>query len=224
MANEEFSQSETEQLRQAFQKAVLNDFPNPDRIGCPTDKQVLKSIAAKTLPMADPAWRHTARCSPCFREVKAFEAELRGRPGGEKLALVIAAIVLIGVALFFFRDRLSMRQAVPYETATLDLRGYTALRGEGEKPGEGMRPVSLGRARLTVKVLLPVGAEEGRYEYKLLNDGLQTVESGFGDARMDNRSTELIANLDTEKLPVGHYSLWMRQAGFDWRSYQIELH
>jgi hypothetical protein len=224
MANEEFSPSEIEQLRRVFQEAALNDFPNPDRLGCPSDKTVLKAIAAKTLPLSDPAWQHTARCSPCFREVKAFEVELKGRPDAWKLAAAIAAVVLIAVALFFLRDRLLIRPAATYETATLDLRDYVVFRGEGEKPGEGKRPLSLGRARLTLKVLLPIGAEEGRYEYKLLNDGLQTVESGFGDAKLDNRSTTLTAKLNTERLPVGLYSLWMRQGEFGWRSYQIEIH
>jgi hypothetical protein len=223
MANEEFSTSETEQLRRLFQEAALNDFPNPNRVGCPTDKGILKSIATRTLPLADPAWRHAARCSPCFREVKAFEAETKlafrgGRAGG-----VIAALILIATALFFLRDRLSPRGPANYQSATLDLRSYTTSRGEGEKPADGKPPVTLDRGRLTVAVLLPVGADAGHYEYKLLNDGLQTVLSGAGEAKIENHSTTLATKLDTDKLPSGHYSLWMRQPGFDWRSYQINI-
>jgi hypothetical protein len=223
MANEEFSQSETEQLRQAFQQAALNNFPNPDRIGCPTDKRILKSIAMKTLPLVDPVWRHAARCSPCFREVKAFEAEAKLASGGWRVGAAIAALILIATALFFLRDRLLPRRSAAYESATLDLRSYTASRGEGEKPGDGKPPVTLGRGHLTVAVLLPVGADAGHYEYKLLNDGLQTVLSGAGEAKIENHSTTLATKLDTDRLPNGHYSLWMRQPGFDWRSYQINI-
>ena len=81
MANEEFSPAELEKLRRVFQDAALNDFPNPDRVGCPTDKSVLKAMAAKTLPLTDPAWRHAARCSPYFREIKQFEADLKRSNG-----------------------------------------------------------------------------------------------------------------------------------------------
>jgi hypothetical protein len=94
MANEEFSPSEIEQLRRAFQGAALNDFPNPDRVGCSPDKTVLKAIAAKTLPFSDPAWRHTARCSPCLREVKAFEAAVKTASNRWRAALPTAAVVL----------------------------------------------------------------------------------------------------------------------------------
>ena len=224
MANEEFSPSEIEQLRRVFQEAALNDFPNPNRVGCPPDKTVLKAIAAKTLPLSDPAWRHTARCSPCFREVKAFEAAAKTASNRWKAALATAAVVLVAAALFFFRDRYLPRPSVTVETATMDLRRYSAFRREGEKPGDGKAPVTLNRGHLTVTVLLPVGAEAGRYEYKVLNDGLQMVLSGEGDAKFENHSATLTAQLDTGKLPSGNYSFWLRQPGFDWRSYQIEIH
>jgi hypothetical protein len=223
MANEEFSASEIEQLRRVFQEAVLNDFPNPDRLGCPSDETVLKAIAAKTLPLSDPAWQHTARCSPCFREVKAFETEAKNASKRWRAALAIGAVVLVSTALLIFRDRFSTRLPAGVETATMDLRRYTAFRNDGEKPNDGRAPVVLIRGHLTVSVLLPVGAEAGRYEYKVLNDGLQMVLSGEGDARFENQAAKLIARLNTDNLPGGHYSFWLRQPGFDWRSYQIEI-
>ena len=210
MANEEFSPSEIEQLRRAFQEAALKDFPNPDRVGCPPDKTVLKAIAAKALPLSDPAWRHTARCSPCFREVKAFEAEAKTASNRWKAALATAAAVLVVVALFFFRSGYMPRPSVKVETATMDLRRYSAFRREGENPSDGKAPVTLNRGHLTVTVLLPTGADTGRYEYKVLNDGLQMVLSGEGDAKLENHSATLAAQLDTGKLPSGTYSFWLR--------------
>ena len=223
MANDELSPSEIEKLRRVFQEAALNDFPNPDRVGCPPDKTVLKALAANTLPLSDPAWRHTARCSPCFREVKAFEASAKTASLSRKAALATAAVVLVAAALFFFRDRYLPRPSGTVETATMDLRRYSAFRREGERQGDGKAPVTLSRGHLTVNVLLPVGAEAGRYEYKVLNDGLQMVLSGEGDAKFEDHSAKLAAQLDTGKLPGGIYSFWLRQPGFDWRSYQIEI-
>jgi len=223
MANEEFSPSEIEQLRRAFQEAALNDFPNPSRVGCPSDKTVLKAIALKTLPLSDPAWRHTARCSPCFREVKAFEAEAKSASDRRIAALAVVAVILIVSALFFFRNRFSPRPSVAVETATMDLRRYSSFRSEGVKPNDGRAPVTLNRGHLTVSVLLPIGAEAGRYEYKILNDALQTVLSGEGDAKLENHTATMAAQLNTDRLPSGRYSFWLRLPGFDWRSYQIEI-
>src|SRR4051812_1972097 len=170
MASEEFSPSEIEQLRRAFQEAALNDFPNPDRVGCPSDKTVLKAIALKTLPLSDPAWRHTARCSPCFREVKAFEDEAKSASNRRMAALAVTAVILVVTALFFYRERFLPRPSAAAETATMDLRRYSAFRSEGEKPNDGSEPLTLNRGHLTVSVLLPIGAGAGRYEYKILND------------------------------------------------------
>jgi hypothetical protein len=156
--------------------------------------------------------------------VKTFETEAKTVSNRWKAALAIAAVVLLAAALLFFRDRFSPPRApAATEIATLDLRRYSAVRSEGEKPVDGRAPVTLSRGYLTVSVLLPVGAEAGHYEYKVLNDGLQMVLSGESDAKFENRATTLVAQLNTDNLPGGHYSFWLRQPGFDWRSYQIEI-
>src|SRR3954469_14609896 len=118
MAHEEFSQAELEQLRRVFQEAALNDFPNPDRIGCPTDKSVLKAMAARTLPLTDPVWRHAARCSPCFREIKDLEADSK-RSRRWKAGAALGAIVLLAAILFVFRERAIPGARPAYQTVSL---------------------------------------------------------------------------------------------------------
>jgi hypothetical protein len=220
MANEEFSAAELEKLRRVFQEAALNDFPNPDRIGCPTDKSVLKSMAAKTLPLTDPAWRHAARCSPCFREIKQFEADLKRSRWGKATAL--AAIMLIVAGLLVFRGRLFVSATTSYQTATLDLRPFSATRSENEKARNG-QPLALSRGRLTLSIILPVGSDSGRYEYKLLNDSLQQVAAGDGEAKMRDGNVVLAAQLDTSSVPPGQYTVWLRQPGYEWRSYRVAV-
>jgi len=220
MANEEFSPAELEKLRRVFQDAALNDFPNPDRVGCPTDKSVLKAMAAKTLPLTDPAWRHAARCSPCFREIKQFEADLKRSRWGKAAAL--AAIVLIVAGLLVFRGRLLAHANAKYQTATLDLRSFSAARSENEKAGNG-QTLTLSRGRLTISIILPVGADAGRYEYKLLNDSLQQVGAGNGEAQLRDGNVVLAAQLDISSVPPGQYTVWLRQPGFEWRSYRISI-
>lgn len=220
MANEEFSPAELEKLRRVFQDAALNDFPNPDRVGCPTDKFVLKAMASKTLPLTDPAWRHAARCSPCFRDIKQFETDLKRSRWGKAAAL--AAIVLIVAALLVFRGRLFAPATTSYQTATLDLRPFSATRSENEKGGNG-RTLALSRGRLTLSIILPVGSDSGRYEYKLLNDALQQVAAGDGEATMRDKNVVFAAQLDTTSLAPGPYTVWLRQPGYEWRSYRVSI-
>ena len=219
MADDELSPGELERLRRLFQDAALNDFPNPDRVGCPTDKSVLKAMAAKALPLTDPAWRHAARCSPCFREVKQFEADLKRSRLGKAAAL--AAILLVITGLLIFRDRLIPGAPASYQTATLDLRPFSVARSENDKAENN--PLALARGRLTLSILLPIGSEVGRYEYKLLNDSLQQVIAGEGEAKMQDRNVVLAAQLDTRSVVAGQYTLWLRQPGYDWRSYRVSI-
>jgi hypothetical protein len=219
MADDELSPPELERLRRIFQDAALNDFPNPDRIGCPTDKSVLRAIAAKMLPLTDPAWHHAARCSPCFREIKQFEADLQRSRLGKTAAL--AAILLILAGLLVFRDRLIPGAPANYEAATLDLRPFSVTRSQNEK-AENSR-LALARGRLTLSILLPIGSELGRYEYKLLNDSLQQVVAGVGEAKMQDRNVVLTVPLDTNSVAPGQYTLWLRQPGDDWRSYRVSI-
>ena len=142
----------------------------------------------------------------------------------ERAALATAAVVLVAAALFFFRDRYLPRPSVTVETATMDLRKVLGISKRGGKAGDGKAPVTLNRGHLTVTVLLPVGGKPVARVCKVLNDGLQMVLSGEGDAKFENHSATLAAQLDTGKLPSGNYSFWLRQPGFDWRSYQIEIH
>ncbi len=220
MANEEFSPAELEKLRRVFQDAALNDFPNPDRVDCPTDKSVQKAMAAKTLPLTDPAWRHAARCSPCFREIKQFEADLK--QSRWRKAAALAAVVLIVAGLLVFRGRLFAPATTSYQTATLDLRPFSAARSENEKAGNGRTP-ALSRGHLTLSIILPVGSDAGRYEYKLLNDSLQQVAAGDGEATMRDGNVVLAAQLDTSSMPLGQYTVWLRQPGYEWRSYRVSI-
>jgi len=221
MANEELSPSEIEQLRRVFQAAALNDFPNPDRKGCPTDKSVLRAMAAKTLPLNDPAWHHSANCSPCFRELKQYEAELK-RPR-LRWAAVLAPVALIIVGLFLFKGQLFQPSPSSVQTATLDLRPFSVTRGEPDQANEAGNGLVLSRGDLTLTILLPFGFEPGRYEFKLLNDSLQQAAAGSGDAKLQNPEIMLTARIDTSKLVPGRFTLWLRQSGHDWKSYRLSI-
>lgn len=77
--------------------------PNPTREGCPTP-DVLKALSRREFPIEDTGYDHLARCSPCFRQFRAFQqldAAKRVATTRSRLWWVIGAIVaVISMALW----------------------------------------------------------------------------------------------------------------------------
>src|ERR1700761_8515141 len=92
------SHREDEKLVKALQAAAYHDYPNPARIGCPTDINVLKALAAKKLRPIDPVIQHVAECSPCFREVMELRRKVK-RLRVLKMLGGVATLALVGVAV-----------------------------------------------------------------------------------------------------------------------------
>src|SRR5215472_16792384 len=91
-------------LEKALEAAALNSYPNPDRIGCPGDKTILRNLAAKKIRPTDPVIQHVAECSPCFRELKQFQKELNRKRWLQRLGAVAALAAVILVAVFLWRS------------------------------------------------------------------------------------------------------------------------
>lgn len=216
---EGLSRSDEEQLNKAFKAAALNNFPNPDRIGCPTDKRLLRDLAAKKLRPTDPFVQHVAECSPCFRELN--ELKHRSNSGRAwKITGAAAAIVLAGAAFWLWERRLPPLDGGE-RIATIDLRPSDAMRSPNT--AQHRLSFSLSRGKLSVSILLPVGAAEGPYELKLLNDALQPVWSGQSEASLRNHVMIISTKIDTRDLNPGTYSFWLRRPGHEWQDYPVDL-
>ncbi|HEX3685677.1 MAG TPA: hypothetical protein VHU83_24290 [Bryobacteraceae bacterium] len=74
--NPPLSRREERELMRAFRLSAANDYPNPDRIGCPKGIALLKGIATKELDPTHPIIHHVAECSPCFREMMQLRRDL----------------------------------------------------------------------------------------------------------------------------------------------------
>jgi hypothetical protein len=70
-----------ERVRKAVQDAILNDYPNPDRVGCP-ENAIIRDVAFREELTKDPVWEHITHCSPCYTEFLKFKEEWRERRGG----------------------------------------------------------------------------------------------------------------------------------------------
>lgn len=63
------------ELLDAFERIIHEDFPNPQRIGCPGHEALLR-LAERSGHVKQPGLlAHVRRCAPCFDELK----ELRGK-------------------------------------------------------------------------------------------------------------------------------------------------
>ncbi len=205
-----------------------NANPNPERVGCPP-REVLEELTRHERTIDDPWFDHLAQCSPCYEEFQALHVEAEKRAFGRRMWIAAAAVALIAFCgWWLFRltrtvepERREARDDAPREVmmATLDLRGYSPLRGEGPIPGQValLIPSETGRLR----VLLPVGAEPGRYDVEFRAGDGRTLVSTTGDASILDFVTTLDADVDLAVLAAGSYRLALRHEQESWREYAV---
>jgi hypothetical protein len=65
-----------ERLRLAVQEAILRDYPNPERKGCP-DSALVREVAWRDELIKNAVWQHITHCSPCYAEFLELKEEWR---------------------------------------------------------------------------------------------------------------------------------------------------
>src|SRR5258708_37664453 len=106
MPPEESPDTRYDRLKKQLQDSILNDYPNPERRGCPGDR-VLKELAGRPLDddlEGTTQWQHVTHCSECYQEFLAYRAAGRGRSEAAKVrvAWVAAAALIIAAGVAFF--------------------------------------------------------------------------------------------------------------------------
>ena len=66
---------------QAVRDAILTDYPNPDRVGCP-ENAMIREVAFREELTKDEVWEHITHCSPCYAEFLKFKEEWRASRRG----------------------------------------------------------------------------------------------------------------------------------------------
>src|SRR5579884_2535181 len=87
-----------ERIQDIVQQAILREFPNPERKGCP-GTEVLRELANRPRPTRDAAWEHVTHCSPCYREFLDLRAQVKARREAEHRRLVRRRAALGGIAV-----------------------------------------------------------------------------------------------------------------------------
>jgi hypothetical protein len=207
--------------------------PNPDRVGCPS-RETLVELARRARPIDDPAYEHLVKCSPCYREVRAFQEEwatgAASRQKRTRWLVAAAAVLLIALASTWLLTRgpespsstpTTPRTQVAEVRTELDLRKYAVLRND--QSAEPIKSVVLPVAVVELTLLLPVGSEPGTYDVQLFDLNLKARAGARAAGRVRNFITTVQATVDLRKLETGPYQLAVRRVGEDWLLFPAEL-
>jgi hypothetical protein len=211
------------EIQHLLQQAVLNNYPNPERNGCP-GTSVVREVAQRQVPIRDAYWEHVTHCSPCFQEFLELRNEfvesrarlIRRNRIVFASALVVAGIV--GVVIWRGASRPMAPITTAEATSQVDMRPFSVTRGESNNPQQSERYAGvLSRNRVQLSIILPVGAEEGTYEVRLMdNDLKQVIASGKAPASFADHTLRLAITFDLTGVPPGPYEIASRRDGGGW--------
>ena len=223
----ETSEEKYNRIAAAVRRTILENFPNPDRLGCPGDGKV-REVASRRTTIEDDDWQHITHCSPCYAEFLEVKEEIRRSGARTRILGVIggAAVLTLLAVLLGYRylagPRIPEQIAnVAFEPATLNLGDSSVSRG-GESADQKGVPV-LPRRPLDLTIILPFGSEPGAYQFELVSGNGRVLKSGDAIAKLRNGSTSLKTRMDAADYPVGDYRIGFRQQSFEWAFHPVRF-
>ncbi len=222
-----------EELQDIVQQAILREFPNPERNGCPGAKS-LRQLANRPRPTRDAVWEHVTHCSPCYREFLDLRTQVKAQREQERRVAVrrrvlVSATLLVIVAGAAATYQMAQRgyfrttpTAGTYESASLDLKDRSVSRSV-EKQAPKNQPLVLPARRLDLRIFLPIGSEPGRYDVQLLKNIDEPILSASGEAAVEQGVTILRAKIDLTGQAGGNFLIGLRQPPSEWTYYPVTI-
>jgi hypothetical protein len=217
-------------MLELLEEAALQDYPNPQRIGCP-GTEFLKRLATnrRSIKLSDPALDHVARCSPCFSEFVQYRDRRKHSSISRRTAIAAGGTIIVAGAAATFR--LMSNRSKPanpnsdaYEDAEFDMLADSPTRGVTTASPSTSNSQSLRRKRLNLHITLPFGSSEGNYEVQVMGpDDKPTGLKASGRAHIVNGKTLLTVRLDLRKLHAAAYKLGIRRIPYDWTSQPVQI-
>ena len=211
---------EEKQILDLLDRGLSQDFPNPQRVGCP-DSAILKGIALHKVPLAEAdRWLdHFSSCSPCFQEFTQFRKQAVDRRRTQVWLAAAAVLVFAVAGWLWVRTRPSVQTSA---TVVLDLRERSLARGENPTDAKEVA-LEIPRTAKHLIMDLPIGSKEGSYDLALLNEAGDEVLRATGAATLEDHIVILRADIDIRNLSPGLYFLGLRQLGPEWSRYPTRV-
>jgi hypothetical protein len=213
------SNAADKRLLDILRQGLATEFPNPERIGCPGNA-LLKGIAqgSVSLTEAEPWLDHLGSCSPCFQEFKEYRRKSAIQRRRAMAWVATAAVLLFAVGGWLWVRARHSAEAT--DTAVLDLRERSVVRGEGES-GNGQAPLRIPRSAKHLVLDLPIGSKEGPYDVGLLTEAGDQILRAMGIAQLHDHIIDLRVDVDLSSIPPGTYSLGIRRSNVEWTRYNV---
>jgi hypothetical protein len=214
----QFTRRQEHRFLNAAAAAVRAEFPNPERLGCPSVTFV-RNLAHRQIPLCETGdlVDHIGTCAPCLDAYRSFRRRSLWVRAASAAAAVIAVIAISGI----YAER-TLRIG-PWSSGTesilLDYRNESVSRSEA---GESERTTrALPRKKLDLMILPPIGSESGDYDLRLVANTGQVVLHRSMVGRMENFELRMRTNVDLRSLTRGSYLLEIRRAGEDWDPHPV---
>ncbi len=228
-------------LFEKLQEHVLENYPNPNRIGC-LDHATLETwvFHPERLDLSDPKYLHVLKCAECTRELlelrklkKEKDSIGAGESGPQRTqksnwrwaiaAILLCCIAIAGLAYWRIQSQTASSQGISADPVamTIDLSQAGTTRGGGTST---VPPVALPRRVVTAHIQLPYFSPGGKYVISVTMDrnGSYTKAEGQGTANINGFHADLTVRLDLRGLPEGTYYLATTHEG-DQASYYYPL-
>jgi hypothetical protein len=215
-----YSERDERRILDALGRGLLNEFPNPERTGCP-GSDVLRRIAAHQMPLAEAErWLdHLTSCSPCYGDFNQFRES--DRLARRRVILAIAASILViatGASWWVIHTKNEIRLA---QSTVIDLRNRSVARGSDPVPVEP--PLEIRRSVSHLVIYLPLGSSDGPYEIRISTKAGSAVLSTAGVASLKDGVTSIQAVVDLSSASSGQYVFQVRRPNSEWNSYGLLL-
>jgi hypothetical protein len=139
-------------------------------------------------------------------------------------ASIAAVLLVVAISLVFISSRNSTISMAPAPTTTaeatsdVDMRPFSPTRSESNNSQQSEKYAGiLSRKRSRLNVILPVGAEEGNYEVRLMDNDLHSIiASGKAPGAFVDHTVRLTITFDLTEVAPGRYVIASRRAGGGW--------
>lgn len=239
------SPKEERVLSKTLRKVFLTAFSNPERQGCP-GHGILETLVFRSRDLSQEErerwFEHVAHCSPCYKE---FLSSRREYVKKKRIKHSAAILLLLGLSTWIYFKMpswIGSRQPSivkapqtipppppapstvesPVQTALLDIRYQSVVRGP--EPHPVYKRLTLPRGRLHLTVYLWIGSDTGPYEFQLRSPSGEILAkvSGKGVTRK-GIGTVLEVDLDTSRLSPGKYLVQIREPDRQWSKFVVRI-